>query len=297
MSSPEYSPSYDSAESDEAHGPWKWNHFEVRTLVCLIIKGEHKVSKDPMHLTDKLNQALNPGSAGRNADYSRDVPLGEVQAMLKRILSKKSHAVDLCSRDYSGTPVTRAKVNAFMRNLDFDGSKMEWVNGRKMKMHFETKKRLERYMVRKDGGRLSPRPREERDRRRMLLREPRARRLLNGWGIGASFWEDEPKTELRLMNRDPFRATHSSSGPRLMPIGRPPMGIIDSINTPNARDPVAMWAGGFASTAATPQHGAVPPLSTLDMPGLNSTQQLPMLEYGGNGGHEGYGGFGNPTKL
>ena len=54
----------------------------------------------------------------------------------------------------------------------------------------ETQKRLVRYMVRKEGGRPSPRSREERDRRRMLLREPRARRLLRGWSIGASFWED-----------------------------------------------------------------------------------------------------------
>lgn len=188
MASPEYSPSYDSPEPEEAQ--WEWNHFEVRTLVCLIIKGEHRVSKDPMYLTDKLNKALNPASIGRQADYSRDVPHTEVQAMLKRILSKKSHAVDLCSRDFSGTPVTRTKVNAFMRNLDFDGSKVEWVKGRKKKMYVETQKRLERYMARKEGSRPNPRAREERDRRRMLLREPRAQRLLHGWGIGASFWED-----------------------------------------------------------------------------------------------------------
>jgi Arc/MetJ family transcription regulator len=189
MPEPVYSPSYDLPEPKEAPPSWTWNHFEVRTLVCLIIKGEHKVSKDPMDLTDKLNHALNPASSGGQPAYSRDVPHAEVQAMLKRILSKKLHAVDLSERDYSA-PVTRTKLNAFMRNLGFDGSKDEWDRGRKKHVRAETEKRLVRYMIRKEGGRPSPRSREERDRRRMLLREPRARRLLRGWGIGASFWED-----------------------------------------------------------------------------------------------------------
>lgn len=189
MSEPVYSPSYDSPEPEEPQAPWKWNHFEVRTLVCLIIKGEHKASKDPLDLTDKLNHALNPASSGNQPAYSRDVPHSEVQAMLKRILSKKSHAVDLSDRDCTAT-VTRTKLNAFMRNLGFDGGEKEWKQGRKQRVKVETQKRLVRYMVRKEGGRPSPRSREERDRRRMLLREPRARRLLRGWSIGASFWED-----------------------------------------------------------------------------------------------------------
>jgi hypothetical protein len=190
MSEPEsiYSPSYDSPEPGEASPPWEWNHFEVRTLVCLIIKGEHKVLKDPMDLTDKLNKALNPASGGQPV-FKRDVPHAEVQAMLKRILSKKLHAVDLSERDFHALPVTRTKLNAFMRNLGFDGSRDEWERGRKQKVRVDTQNRMERYMVRKDGGPRSPRSREERDRRRQLLRDPRARRLLRGWGIGASFWE------------------------------------------------------------------------------------------------------------
>lgn len=189
MPEPVYSPSYDSPEPEAPRTFWKWNHFEVRTLVCLIIKGEHKITKDPMDLTDKLNRALNPASSGTQPAYSRDVPHAEVQAMLKRILSKKSHAVDLSDRNYSA-PVTRAKINAFMRNLDFDGSKVEWEEGRDEVVRVQTQKRLVRFMVRKEGGRRSPRSRDERDRRRMLLRDPRAKRLLRGWGIGASFWED-----------------------------------------------------------------------------------------------------------
>ncbi|POS73373.1 hypothetical protein DHEL01_v208223 [Diaporthe helianthi] len=311
MSSPEYFPSYDSPEPDEPHAQWKWNHFEVRTLVCLIIKGEHRASKDPMNLTDKLNHALNPASTGGQADYSRDVPHAEVQAMMKRILSKKWHAVDLSSRDYSGTLVTRTKVNAFMRNLDFKGSKNEWVMGRKKDMQFETQKRLERYMVRKEGGRPSPRSREERDRRRMLLREPRARRLLHGWGIGASFWEDEPKAGDRPVNRDDHRDScpvghfYKTANAPFLPTGLTPAGANTFGSTPNASNSVAMWAGGFASTAATPLHGVVahPFMPDMpDMPGPNSTQQAQALDYGGNegyggdGGYGGYGGFGDPRN-
>lgn len=189
MPEPDYSPSEDSPEPEAPRTSWKWNHFEVRTLICLIIKGEHKTSKDPMDLTDKLNRALNPASSGTQPAYSRDVPHVDVQAMLKRVLSKKSHAVDLSDRIYTA-PVTRTKLNAFMRNLGFDGSKDEWKSGRREEMKVETQKRLVRYMVRKEGGRRSPRSQDERHRRRMLLREPRAKRLLRGWGIGASFWED-----------------------------------------------------------------------------------------------------------
>ncbi|KAH8782939.1 hypothetical protein F5883DRAFT_679769 [Diaporthe sp. PMI_573] len=300
MPEPVYSPSYDLPEPEEAPPSWTWNHFEVRTLVCLIIKGEHKVSKDPMDLTDKLNHALNPASSGGQPAYSRDVPHAEVQAMLKRILSKKLHAVDLSERDYSA-PVTRTKLNAFMRNLGFDGSKDEWDRGRKKHVRAETEKRLVRYMIRKEGGRPSPRSREERDRRRMLLREPRARRLLRGWGIGASFWEDEPKGENRPVHgdedRDPFllpanpaRYSSNTDNAPFLSAGLPPVRNGGFAITPNARDLVAMWAGGFASTAATPRKGAIAPQSMSFMPGPDSTQQAPVLDYGGDGG------FGSPNN-
>ncbi|KAG6364478.1 hypothetical protein INS49_006079 [Diaporthe citri] len=220
MPEPVYSPSYDSPEPEASRAFWKWNHFEVRTLVCLIIKGEHKISKDPMDLTDKLNRALNPASSGTQPAYSRDVPHAEVQAMLKRILSKKSHAVDLSDRNYSA-PVTRAKINAFMRNLDFNGSKDEWEEGRDKVVRVETQKRLVRFMVRKQGGRPSPRLRDERDRRRMLLRDPRAKRLLRGWGIGASFWDDRTNgadhTQATMLDYGSYGGFGSLTDPQQQP--------------------------------------------------------------------------------
>lgn len=313
MPQPVYSPSYDSPEPEALRSSWKWNHFEVRTLVCLIIKGEHKVSKDPMHLTDKLNRALNPASSSSQPAYSRDIPHADVQDMLKRMLSKKAHAVDFSERNYS-SPVTRAKVNAFMRNLGFDGSKVEWEAGRDEKVRVQNQRRLVRFMIRKEGGRPSPRSRDERDRRRMLLREPRARRLLHGWGIGASFWEDgehppcslppirstsathtdphpESKGQNRPMNenkdKDSWPATvHPSRHPYISEKA-PSMSAGGFVNTPNTPNSVAMWAGGFAPSAATPLMDAMVPQSMPPMCGPETAQQATMLDYGS------YGGFGN----
>ncbi|KAK7712550.1 hypothetical protein SLS64_004934 [Diaporthe eres] len=296
MPEPVYSPSYDSPEPEAPRTVWKWNHFEVRTLVCLIIKGEHKISKDPMDLTDKLNRALNPASSATQPAYSRDIPHAEVQAMLKRILSKKSHAVDLSDRNYSA-PVTRAKLNAFMRNFDFDGSKDEWKAGRGKVVRVETQKRLVRFMIRKEGGRPSPRSRDERDRRRMLLRDPTAKRLLRGWGIGASFWEDGSKGEEHTMNGNkdrgsssatvnPARHLYSTDKAPSLPAG----GFANIPSTPNS---VAMWAGGFASSAATPLAGAMVPPSMPLMRGPDVAQQATMLDYGSYGGFD---SLTNPQK-
>lgn len=199
MSSPSSSSSQDPHQVDNLPrhpSTHKWNHFEVRTLVCLIIKGEHLKSDDPLHIADQLNMALNPASTRKKPNYNRDIPHDDIQNMLRRILTKKMHAVDVAERDSRPT-VTRAKVNAFMRSLGFDGSKDEWTTGRNEKMNVEGEKRQRRYMARKEGNRLSPRAHDERHRRRMMVRGPRARRLLRGWGIGASFWEEGKSSPLR----------------------------------------------------------------------------------------------------
>lgn len=190
MSPPSSDSSQDPHHVDDSPRPssYKWNHFEVRTLVCLIIKGDHLNRKDPMHIADKLNMALNPGSSRKNPEYDRDIPHDEVQHMLNRILSKKMHALDVSERDFRPT-ITRTKVNAFVRSLGFDGSKEEWVTGRKDIIRVEGEKRQRRYMERKEGVKLSPRASDERARRNMMIRSPRAARLLYGWSIGASFWE------------------------------------------------------------------------------------------------------------
>ncbi|KAI3394151.1 hypothetical protein diail_3161 [Diaporthe ilicicola] len=299
MSERAYSPSYDSPEPEAPRTlPHNWNHFEVRTLVCLIINGEHKVSKDPMHITDKLNRALNPASSGTKPAYGRDIPHDDVQAMLKQMLFKKMHAVDLAERNWQ-TPVTRAKVNAFMRNLSFDGGEAEWKSGRKRQVKIENQQRTTRYMIRKGGGRLTPRSRDERDRRRMLLREPRARRLLRGWGIGASFWQGGFNGEKRsgIMNRD--RDSSSSSATIVNPADiscntneAPPLPVdyapgCDDNSTIRPNTPgraVARWAGSFAPSKATPLASAIAPPS-VHGPGVSL--QAPMLDYGSYGGFDG----------
>ncbi|KAL1866207.1 hypothetical protein Daus18300_006871 [Diaporthe australafricana] len=299
MSERTYSPSYDSPEPEGPRTPpHKWNHFEVRALVCLIIKGEHRVSKDPMYITDILNRALNPASSGKKPAYNRDIPHDEVQEMLKRILLKKMHAVDVSERNVR-SQVTRVKVNAFMRNLGFDGSKEEWKSGRAKEARVENQKRLTRYMIRKEGRRPSPRSQDETGRRRMLLREPRAKRLLRGWGIGASFWEGGSHGEQRSRNKNKDRDSSSSSETVVDPADIPyisdeapptPAGYAlgrndDSVivrNKPGRS--VATWAGGFAPAKATPMTSSIAPAS---MYGAGVSQHAPMLDYGSYGGFDG----------
>ena len=272
-----------------------------------------------MYLTDKLNRALNPASSATQPAYSRDIPHADVQDILKRMLCKKAHAVGFSERNYS-SPVTRAKVNAFMRNLGFDGSKDEWNAGRNEEDRVENQRRLVRFMIRKEGGRPSPRSRDERDRRRRLLREPRARRLLHGWGIGASFWEDgeyppcslfllrspsttytdphvESKEQSRPMNgnkdRDSWPATAHPARHPYISEKAPSMPIGGSVNIPNTPNSVAIWGGGFAPSAATPLIGAMAPQPMPLMRGPDTTQQATMLDYGSYGG---FGNLGNPQQ-
>lgn len=56
MHSPSRSREYD-AESDswDGSGRHKWDAFEIRTLVCLIIKEEHRLSPDPMDFATKMS--------------------------------------------------------------------------------------------------------------------------------------------------------------------------------------------------------------------------------------------------
>lgn len=201
-----------------SQAPHKWTSFEVRTLVCLIIKGEHLVARagaratdhtdradrdGTMDLADKLNTALHPG------DAARDIPVADVEAMLRRVLARRRHAVDLCRRDGTDA-VTKKKINAFMRALDFDGGDEEWtVGGRRVAAAAERPAALGRLMTRaareEEGrgeagvfGAGPPDPpgesedeREDREARLEMIEDPRAYRLLVDWGMGATFWEGE----------------------------------------------------------------------------------------------------------
>ncbi|ROW12539.1 hypothetical protein VMCG_00191 [Cytospora schulzeri] len=312
MSSPSSASSQDSRQVDDSPRPstHKWNHFEVRTLVCLIIKGEHLTSDDPMHIADLLNMALNPNPSRNNSSYRRDIPHDDIQHMLKRILSKKMHAVDVAERD-TRPSVTRTKVNAFMRNLGFDGTKDEWMTGRKETMQVVGEKRQRRFMARKEHIALSPRTYDERHRRKMMIREPRARRLLHGWGIGASFWEEDSSEPNRPRTRSKSRES-SSSGAAVTPNSNGRISYItDSSSAPSAgKEPsvhvsrrgditqlsfgntranqmtpnpaVAAWGGGFGS-APIPTPTTFTPLSTSIMP----AQMTPGSRYG----YGGPGGF------
>lgn len=197
-----------TASDDSAAQSHKWTSFEVRTLICLIIKGEHRASEDPIDLADKLNTALSQparpaashyqeGGRGESINttkkhnYDDDIAVAEVTAMLRRILAKRRHAVDLCERDPSGA-VTRRKVRAFARSLDFGGGDDEWLaGGRREIVSAERAVALERLRARNEGRPASSGEVMERERRLEMLESPRAQRLLEEWGMGASFWEGE----------------------------------------------------------------------------------------------------------
>lgn len=102
-----------------------------------------------------------------------------------------------------------------------------------------------------------------------------------------------PKGEVDTMNgnkhRDsasatvnPVRHPYNTDKASSLPAG----GLVNIPNTPNS---VAMWAGGFASSAATPLVGASMPL----MPRPDVAQQATMLDYGSYGG---FGSLANPRQ-
>lgn len=184
----------------------KWTSFEVRTLLCLIIKGEHHGS-DPIDVADKLNTALNgpePPTKKRKkrgaatdtivvakTNYDRDIPVADVQAMLARILAKKKHAVDLCARDPSRL-VTTKKMRALTRQgLDFGGGDDEWRAGGRREEAAAAAAAERARRSRRCGG-YPDEDKDESNRRREMVESPRARMLLVDWGMGASFWEDKP---------------------------------------------------------------------------------------------------------
>lgn len=79
---------------------------------------------------------------------------------------------------------------------------------------------------------------------------------------------------------NPARHPYNTDKAPSLPAG----GFVNIPNTPNS---VAMWAGGFASSAATPLAGAMVPPSMQLMRGPGAAQQATTLDYGS------YGGFGN----
>lgn len=85
---------------------------------------------------------------------------------------------------------------------------------------------------------------------------------------------------------NPARYTYASEKAPSMPAGR-------SVNVPNTPNSVAMWAGGFASSAATPLIGAMVPQSMPLMRGPDAAQQATMLDYGSYGG---FGSLSNPQQ-
>jgi len=171
----------------------------MRTLFTLIIKGEHQDRDGLLPNIDfatKLNKALNPVDPAKSKKtpeqlYARDIPAREVGAMLRRVLDKKRHAVDVVLRS-DARAVTRRQLRAFTRQLDFRGDAEEWaLTDRRAHERREREELRRRADKRKDGRRMTPEREEENRENKEDLEDHHTRRLLQGWGIGRSFWEGE----------------------------------------------------------------------------------------------------------
>lgn len=194
-SPPQSSLTSTSSSSGPGH---KWTSFEVRTLITLIIKGEHRVCEDPTYFTDRLNSIVNPArvssTTGRSDgartvvvhDHRRDIPHAEAQKMLDAVVAKKKHAVDMSERFPTNT-LTREKMRAFSRRrLTFaaaaaEDDEMHKMTEREEKNHVEKIQRLLRRMQREMTGMKGVSP--------LLTR--RERSLLLNWGIGPDFFHGE----------------------------------------------------------------------------------------------------------
>lgn len=85
---------------------------------------------------------------------------------------------------------------------------------------------------------------------------------------------------------NPARHPYNTRKPPSLPAG----GFVNIPNTPNS---VAMWAGGFAPSAATPLVGAMVPPSMPLMRGPDAAQQATTLDYGSYGS---FGSLANPRQ-
>lgn len=178
-------------------GEHKWSSFEIRTLVCLIIKGAYCDKDgpvDPIDFADKLNKALNPVKAhtqDAEALFDRDIPVNDVHKMLRRILAKKRHAVNVIQRDPAAA-ITRRQINVFRRQLDFDGGELEWLDNHRrenvMAERAEMRRRLDEGKCSRPVGQETWKENQERLRD---IGSPRAQKLLSKWSMGKTFFEGE----------------------------------------------------------------------------------------------------------
>lgn len=196
------------SSSSDSTAEYKWNAFEMRALFCLIIKGEHLDTTrsggpiSDMDFASKLNKALNPAKTttattkNDKSVYDRDIPVADVADMLRRVLAKKRHAVDVVTRNPAAA-VTRRQIAAFTRQLDFDGSVEEWADRRDvvLRERAELRHQLEKHTNNKDEDKtyrsISPDRAEENRRRLREIRSDRAEKLLAKWAMGHTFFEGE----------------------------------------------------------------------------------------------------------
>lgn len=94
-------------------------------------------------------------------------------------------------------------------------------------------------------------------------------------------------------DRDSSAATHNPVRHPYNTDKTPSLPAGSFVNIPNTPNSVAMWAGGFAPSAATPLVGAMVPQSMPLMRGPDIAQQATTLDYGSYGS---FGSLANPQQ-
>jgi hypothetical protein len=159
--------------------PHKWTNFELRALLCLLVRNVHKTGLDstelerlgsstaPRHQHRNLPRSGNsPKNSGRLAyvdvatalndcchkfDYENDIPVRDVIDMVDKMLLDNKGAVCYSERQPVGR-LTRSANRVWKRKINYDGSNAEWEAGRKQKEEIKRREDEERRLNTGAGG-------------------------------------------------------------------------------------------------------------------------------------------------
>jgi len=165
--------------SNPSSEPHKWTNFELRALLCLLVRNVHKTGLDstelerlgsstaPRHQHRNLPRSGNsPKNSGRLAyvdvatalndcchkfDYENDIPVRDVIDMVDKMLLDNKAAACYSERQPVGR-LTRSANRVWKRKINYDGSNAEWEAGRKQKEEIKRREDEERRLNTGAGG-------------------------------------------------------------------------------------------------------------------------------------------------
>ncbi|KAI1496712.1 hypothetical protein F5X99DRAFT_424322 [Biscogniauxia marginata] len=150
-------PAQQGSESPQEEDKYRsWTQFELNTVFALVCKHEHLKKRrgkpDYKGFAEKLNTALN------YHDYSDTKPIKteDAKAIIQYLYTRRKGAMRFVERQIGPLCLTRKQRHVLMRELDFDGTKTEWiVQGRRKRVMAERAKHAARgtdYLIRTSTG-------------------------------------------------------------------------------------------------------------------------------------------------